>query len=234
MCIRDSSCAVADTPLRLLAPARMIDLGIDVRVEPVLARVLLRPRRLRLLLDERDADDGLDTLEAVLPRHDEPDRRAVLVGQRLTVEPHRQDRERVHGFVEPQALDVWPGQRLEHTLLSRHLRGPLQGLEGDVLGAALRFDLLQQLREREPHPGNDHRPAFHAAHAIDALLERNALQDVFERVVRRLADETVDLHRPWARLEAPRVGHRVALVGAELVKIVVAHHVLLRRRLLVR
>src|SRR5690606_6239968 len=72
--------ALADAALGCLTPARMIDSGIDVRVEAVLARVLTAPRRDRQLLRKRNADDRLDALEAVLPGHDEANRRTVLVG----------------------------------------------------------------------------------------------------------------------------------------------------------
>src|SRR6185295_6755743 len=71
--------ALADTALGGLAPARMVDVGIDVGIKPILARVLQVPGAGRLLLGEADSDDRLDALKAVLPRHDQPDRRAILI-----------------------------------------------------------------------------------------------------------------------------------------------------------
>ncbi len=144
--------ALADAPFGRLAPARMIDLRVDVGIEAVLAGVLLLPGDRRLLVGEADAHDRLDALEAVLPRHHQPDRRAVLVGQRLAVEADGQDGERMHGLVEPQALDVGPGQRLEQAALARHLRRPHQRFERDVLGAALRLDALEHLGRAGSRP----------------------------------------------------------------------------------
>jgi hypothetical protein len=53
-----------------------------------------------LFLDEADLDDGFNAFEAVFPRYDQPDRRSVLRRQRFAVEPHGQDRQRVHRFVQ--------------------------------------------------------------------------------------------------------------------------------------
>ena len=99
---------LANPPLARLAPARMVDFGIHVRVEAVFLRRRLVPGRRRLLLREPDLHDRLDALEAVLPRHHEPQRRAVLVRQRLAVQADRENRQRVHGLVHPQAFDVRP------------------------------------------------------------------------------------------------------------------------------
>ena len=38
------------------------------------------------------------------------------------------------------------------------------------------LEALQQVAEREPHPGNDHRPGLDAAQAVNALLERVGLR----------------------------------------------------------
>src|SRR5688500_454672 len=69
----------ADDLLGGLAPARMRDLGIHVRPEAVFGRLQRLPVALRALVGEVEADDRLDRLEAVLPRHGEPDRRAHLL-----------------------------------------------------------------------------------------------------------------------------------------------------------
>src|SRR5262245_11778606 len=61
---------LADPLLGRLAPPRVIVVGIDVRQEAVLLGRVLVPRRTRLLVGERDLDDRLDALEAVLPRND--------------------------------------------------------------------------------------------------------------------------------------------------------------------
>src|ERR1041384_8751422 len=59
---------VADAALGSLAPARMIDLGIDVGVEAVLVGGRAVPSRRRLLLGEADFYDRFDALAALLPR----------------------------------------------------------------------------------------------------------------------------------------------------------------------
>src|SRR5215472_17646757 len=69
---------LADTPLVGLAPARMAHFWIHVGVEAVLVGRGPVPRGLGLVLGEADAHDGLAALEAVLPRHHHPERRAVL------------------------------------------------------------------------------------------------------------------------------------------------------------
>src|SRR5215213_5970611 len=53
----------ADTPLRGLGPARVIDFGVHVGVEAVFLRLHRVPRSSRLFFDEADFDDGFDALE---------------------------------------------------------------------------------------------------------------------------------------------------------------------------
>src|SRR5205807_4773520 len=76
---RGTAPELADPPLGRLAPARVADRGVDVRVEAVLLWRGLVPRGWRLLTREPDPHDRLRALEPVLPRHDHPDRGAVLV-----------------------------------------------------------------------------------------------------------------------------------------------------------
>src|SRR5690606_33326659 len=57
--------------LGLLAPARVVDVGVHVGEEAVLARLQRVPGGARGVAGELDGDDGLDALEAVLPRHDQ-------------------------------------------------------------------------------------------------------------------------------------------------------------------
>src|SRR5256885_13259080 len=82
--------------------------------------MIRRPPRSTLFpyttLFRSDLHDRLDALEAVLPGHDEAQRRAVLVGQDPAVEPDHHEGERVHRLVDPQSLDVRPVERSEeHT-----------------------------------------------------------------------------------------------------------------------
>src|SRR5437667_6816102 len=74
---------LAQAPLSRLAPARMVDGRIYVGVEAVLVGVGQAPGGWRLLFRELDLDDRLDALESVLPRHHQPDGRAILIGQHL-------------------------------------------------------------------------------------------------------------------------------------------------------
>src|SRR2546427_4455322 len=71
---------LADPPLGGLAPARVIDGGVYVCVEAVLVRGGRAPRGGWLLGGETDLHDRLDPLEPVLPRHDQPQRCAILIG----------------------------------------------------------------------------------------------------------------------------------------------------------
>src|ERR1700761_3347121 len=75
----EEAAAVADAALGRLAPARMIAVRVDVGIEAVFLRRRLVPGGRRLLVEEADSDDRLRALEAVLPWHHDPHRRAVLV-----------------------------------------------------------------------------------------------------------------------------------------------------------
>src|SRR5712671_1727602 len=68
--------AAADVPLGGLAPARMVDLGVHIRIETIFARRRSRPGVGGLAFGETDLDDGLGALEAVFPRQVHAQRRA--------------------------------------------------------------------------------------------------------------------------------------------------------------
>ncbi len=122
-------------------------------------------------------------------------------------------------FVEAQALAVGPLQR--RLGLARHLPQVDQGAHLDVLGLGRGFHALHEVGQREAGPRNDHRPGFHAAHPVDALLEWEPLEDVFHVVGARLAALAFDLDRPRLGLQRMGVAGRVALVQTELVEVVV-------------
>src|SRR5207342_2956767 len=82
---------LADAAFGRLAPARMVDRRVDVRIEAVFLRRRFLPGIERLLLREPDLDDRLDVLEAVLPWHRQPQRRAVLVRHDLAVQADGED-----------------------------------------------------------------------------------------------------------------------------------------------
>jgi hypothetical protein len=85
-------------------------------------------------LDEADADERLAALEAVLPRHDQPQWRAVLRRQHFAVHPEGKHRQRVLCLVHAQAFDIRP---LEHPRRDAGHRLRIgQGVELDELGVA--------------------------------------------------------------------------------------------------
>src|SRR5262249_26798306 len=81
----------ADATLLRLAPAWMVDLGIDVGIEAVFVRGQGVPQSLRLLFDEADGDDRLDALETVFPGHDQTNRRPVLRRQNIAIQADGQE-----------------------------------------------------------------------------------------------------------------------------------------------
>ncbi len=83
----------------------------------------------------------------------------------------------MHCLIEAQALPLGPVEDLVDARLARHLGRARQGLEGDVLGAALRVGALDHLREQEADPAGHHGSAFHAAHAVDPLFQRHGLEE---------------------------------------------------------
>jgi hypothetical protein len=219
------------TALASLAPARVIDFRIDVRVEAVFPGLGHIPACLRLLLDEADAHDALDALEAVFPGHHETNRRAVRIRQRLAVKAHREDRQRVGGFGDGQSFAVRP---LEHRPpLAGHAHGIVQRLERNVLGLRGRLVVLHHVGKRNSDPRDHHRPGFDATHPVDALLEVERFDEVVEMERAGLLGMTVDRDAPGPWLEILRVLGRVILGRAEFPEIVVSGYVVEAGRRLV-
>src|SRR5690606_28631175 len=69
--------AFTDAPCGRLTPARMVNLRVHIGVKAIFIGGLLLPRGWRLFFDKADLRDRLDSLEAIFPRHHEPDRCAV-------------------------------------------------------------------------------------------------------------------------------------------------------------
>ncbi len=173
-----------------------------------------------------DLDDRLDALEAVLPRHDEPDGRAVRVREDPAVETDGEDRQRVHRLVEAQALDVRPVEN--GRTLARHLRRVEERRESDVARARGRLDVPQERREREPEPGDDHRPGLDAAHAIDAFLQRVSAEQVVGVELAGPLDLAADRDRPGAGAESRGLARGIVLARSELIEVVVSRDVRIR------
>src|SRR5882672_6706852 len=100
----------------------------------------------------------------------------------------------MHGLIDAQGLDVGP---VEHPAsLAWHLLRVEQRRELHVPGARSGLEAAQQIAEWESDPGNDHRPGFDAAVAVDALLERVRADDVLDRKFSGLRRLTGDRYRP--------------------------------------
>src|SRR5262245_66176087 len=72
-------------PFTPLTPAWMIDVRIHIGVKSVFVRCHFVPKRLRSLGNKLDLHQRLRAFKSVLPRHDQPDRRSILIEQRLPV-----------------------------------------------------------------------------------------------------------------------------------------------------
>ena len=132
----------------------------------------------------------------------------------------------MHRLVQAQPFHVRP---LEHVgALHRHASAIVQREKLDELRLAGRLHALDDVPERDADPGDHHRPGLDAAHAVDALLERVWLDEVLERVLRRLGDHALDLDRPASCLEVLRVLRRFILAGAEFVEVVIGGDVLVQ------
>ena len=88
----------SNDPFALLAPARMIDVRVHIREKSIFVRRHFVPKRLRLFGDKLNFHQRFRAFESVLPRHNQPDRRAILIAQRLTVKTGGDKRELVARF----------------------------------------------------------------------------------------------------------------------------------------
>src|SRR5207342_199974 len=219
-----------DAAFGLLRPARMVHARIDVTEEAVFRGLRIVPAGEWHGLDESDGDNRLDALEAIFPRHYQPQRRAVLLRQRLAVQAGDEEGEGMHGLVDAQALAVGPVQRT--VSLTGHLLVVLERGEGDVLRLGVGFEATEHLRQRHAQPWNHHRPTLDAAQAIDAFFGRGALEQVVQRHDARLRALAAYRHAPWLQPQRAAGARRVALAGAEFVEVVVGGDVLVARELL--
>ena len=135
----------------------------------------------------------------------------------------------MQGFIQAQAFGIGPIQHARAN--TGHLPGIGQRHELDVLRAALRLDALDERRQRVAHPGNHHRPALHAAQAVDTLFHRGQLEQGIKVKGARFVDQALYLNRPRSGLERVCPRCRVGLAGAEFVEVVVLGDVLVRREL---
>ena len=135
----------------------------------------------------------------------------------------------MHRLVHAQTLTVRPVQH--RTPLAGHLLLIHQGLEGHIIGLRGGLESGEQVTQREPDPGHDHRPGLDAAQAVDPLLLRESLQDVLDADLSRCLAFAVDNDIPGPGLQCVGIACRIFLAGTELVEIVVAGHVFVASRL---
>ena len=197
----------------------MIHLGIDVGIETVFVGLHHVTAARRLLVDETDAHDTLDALEAILPGNDKPDRCAVLVGQDLTVDSDREYRQRVGRLGDGKALTIWPDYRT--VALARHSCRVVQGLKSDVPGLGRWLQAFDHCFQRYTHPRDNHRPGFDAAQAIDSLLEIKRFDEVVKIEGAGLLGVTIHGNLPGPRIEILGVHVWIRFAGAKLVVVVV-------------
>src|ERR671911_352479 len=222
---------LTDTPLAGLTPAGMVNIGIYIGVESVLIWSGDVPGRLRRGLAKANLHDRLAAFEAVLPRHDETERRAVLVGQRLSVHSRHHQRKRVAGLIHSQRLDVGPFE--DAALLSRHLLRIQESRKLDILRLRGRLQAIDDLGQRDAQPWDDHRPAFYAAHPVDPLDGSKGLQQLVEIVHGGPFYLTGDLDFPRPRAQRTGIARGIVLAGPELVIVIVAGDILPRCELLI-
>jgi len=201
-----------------LGPAGVVVVWIDVGVEAVLAAVGLVPCGLGLLVGEVEADDGLGGFVAVLPRDDDANGSAVLVGQDLAVAAEGEKGEGVHGLVHAEAFAIGP---VVAAGFVGHDFFVVVGEELDVLCAGEGLAEVDELGEGVAVPGDDHGPGLDATEAVDARFERTIVEEIVDVDGLGLFDHAGDLDRPGAGLEAVGLVGGVGLVGAVLVKVVV-------------
>jgi len=207
----------------------VIHLGVHVGVKTVFLGSRLVPSCRRLLVGKANLDEALGALEPIFPRYDDAHRRAVLLRQHFAVHAKSEQRQRVHGFVQPQAFDVRP---LQHARIhARH--GDLVGQRHKfhVFRATERFHTLDQLDQRVTHPGNHHGPALDTAQAVNAVFLSGELEQFVQAELARLLDQALDAHAPRVRLERVGIARRVGFVGAKLIEVVVAGGIFIRSRL---
>ena len=200
---------------------------IHIRPETVFLGGELFPEADRALVGEGEADNRLDRLEAVFPRGDQPDRRAVLVRQRLAIDAGGEEGQLVLRLFDGQPLDIGP--RVPGLFLARRHLGVEEGFHAQIFRARGRLRHLHQVRQRHARPGNGHRPGLDTAVPVEPFLgPAHGGDQILGIHCQLLLDHAVDG-------DGPRVGLHLAgllpdvLRGPELVEIGVGGGVLLVR-----
>src|SRR5210317_504278 len=146
--------AGTDPPFPCLAPAWVVDLGVHVGVETVLVRLRHVPAGFRASFAKANLYNALDALEAVFPRHNQPDRCAILVGQYFAVQSYGKNGQWVGCFLDCQPFAIRP---LENTSANaRHALGIVERFKGKVLCFGCGLQVPDDIGERDPDPRYDH------------------------------------------------------------------------------
>ena len=117
---------------------------IDIRLERIFLWLQCLPKSLRLLVAKLDFNDGLDALVAVLPGHNDPDGRPMLLRERFPIDARHNHRQWVHRFVHAQTLEVWPWIIAHAARHARRLFGSVEGFEADKFRFWFRRNFLNQ------------------------------------------------------------------------------------------
>ena len=152
------------------------------------------------LFSERDADDRFDAFEAVLPRYDQAHGGSILRWHDFPESAHRHNGERVHGFVDPQSLYVWPIEG--RATLAWHLLRVVQCLECNVFGAGVWLQSLEDGSERHADPRDYHRPRLDATEPIQAFFHLGGFYEVLVGVLAWLVALARNLHSPRLGLKS--------------------------------
>src|SRR5205085_3522665 len=158
--------------------ARIPFVVVAILPEAALAAKEAGERRPRL-----DPADIFGVLVAELALDPEPERRAIGNGEQLVVHPPGEDRLRVEGVDQVDALIIRP------------LAIAIQAMEDDVARLVPEAGAVEDQGKRRPGPFADRRPALDAVVAGELGAARLALE-LGEREQERAADEPVHLESP--------------------------------------
>ena len=134
----------------------------------------------------------------------------------------------MHRLIQTQTFDIRPRER--SAFLTTHFLGPQQSFKCHIFSTALRIGLCNQIRKLKPNPRHDHRPRFHTTEPVDALFERHIFQDIFQRIIARVVDQSTNFHRPGIRRQRPCIFRRITFIRAKFVKIIISSYVFKRRK----
>ena len=87
----------------------------------------------------------------------------------------------------------------------------------------------EKLAQFEADPRHHHRPGLDAAHAVNALFQRETLHQIVDIQRYRLRHFAVDAHLPAFGFQPAGVGGRIGFVEAEFIEVVVAGDLVFRR-----